>query len=632
MLDALRRGATGWVAKIFLSVLILSFAVWGVADVFRGYNEGALARVGDREITPDEFQRALQLDLDLLSRQIGRRPTLEQARAWGLDARVLARLIGSAAVEQHAQDLGLALSDDAVADAIRRDPTFLNSDGSLNRAAVENVARQLGLSEYGLLVMRRKEELRDQLTDALTSGINVPAALANALHTYRNEARTLEHFAIDPNVAITVPEPEPAKLQETYEANKQRFVTPESRKLAVIELTADEAKKRVPITDEEIASAYEHDKARYEIPERRRILQIPFKDRAQADKAAAEIAGGRSFEDVAKEAGVSEADYTLGLLARTDLIDPAIADAAFALDSGAVSGVVQGRFATVLLKVAEIQPGKQRTLDEVKDQVRDQLAEGKAGSEINRLHDEVDDRRAGGKSLKDIAAELNLPFREVEATRTGMGPDGKPAVEGPNAQQILGSAFQGQVGFEGNAVELSDGGYGWVDVLGLTPEKQRTFDEAKADVTALWREQEARRLLSDLGAKLAERASQGESMETLATEVGGKVETAQGVKRIGGAPGLPESAIGQAFITPKGGAASAETRDGKSRVVFKVTEVTPAQPPTAEELDRLRTDLSRQMRGDVISEYVTALQDRIGVNINEAAYLRAIGADRQQQQ
>lgn len=631
MLDALRRGATGWVAKIFLGVLILSFAVWGVADVFRGYNEGALVRVGDREITTDEFQRALQLELGLLARQIGRRPTMEQARAWGLDSRVLARLIGSAAVETHAHELGLALSTEAVAEAIRNDPSFKNPDGSFNRDALEAVARELGVSELGLIAMRRKDEVREQLTDTIGSGVNVPTTLINALHAYRNEARTVDHFTIDPKVAVTLPEPEPAKLQETYEANKQRFMTPEYRKIAVIGLTMEEVKKRVPVTDEEIAAAYEQDKARYEVPERRRILQIAFKDKAEAEKAAAAIAAGRSFEEVAKEAGVSEADYTLGLLSKSELIDPAVANAAFSLESGAVSGVVEGRFATVLVKVTEIQPGKQRTLEEVKDQVRDQLAADRAGTELNRLHDEVDDRRAAGKPLKEIAAELGLPFVEVETDRNGKSPDGTAAVEGPDSQRILNAAFQGQVGFEGDTVDMADGGYGWVDVIAVTEARQRSFDEAKADVTALWREQEMRRRLSELGAKLAERAGQGESMQTLATEVGGKVETARNIKRIGGAPGLSDGAVGQAFVTPQGGAGSAETRDGASRIVFKVTEVTPAQPPTAEETERLRNDLSRQMQSDVIAGYLTALQDRIGVHINETAYLRAIGAERQQQ-
>src|SRR5690606_8691679 len=272
--------------------------------------------------------------------------------------------------------------------------------------------------------------------------VRAPDALAEALHRYRNEARTVEHFTIDPGVAISLPEPDPAKLKEVYEANKERFMTPEYRKLAIINLNVDEVKKRVPITEEELAAAYEHDKARYEVPERRRVLQLAFENREEAEQAAAAIAQGKSFEEVAQERGIAEADYTLGLLSRSDMIDPAVADVAFSLENGAVSGVIDGRFSTVLVKVTEIQPGKQMSLDEVRDQVRDRLAQDKAGSELNRLYDEIDDRRFAGKPLKYIAEELSLPFIEVEATdRAGKAPDGSTALDVPDAQRILNAAF-----------------------------------------------------------------------------------------------------------------------------------------------------------------------------------------------
>ena len=632
MLSELHRGATGWIAKIFLGILVLSFAVWGVADVFTGVTQTNVARVGDREITPDEFQRALQLELDFIGRQIGRRPTLDQARAWGLDSRVLARLMGASAVEQHAKQLHLGLSDEAVAEVIRRDPAYRGADGKFSRQALEYMARELGLSERGLLDLRRREEVRGQITDALASSVVVPTTLLNALHAYRDETRTAEHFTIDPAVAIKLPEPDAAKLKETYEANKQRFMTQEFRHLSAIQLTAEAVKARVPVSDADIAAAYDHDKTLYAVPERRRLLQMSFKDKAEADKAAAAIAGGRSFEDVAKDASISEKDFTLGLMQRSDLIDPKIAEAAFGLAAGATSGVVEGRFAPVVVKVVEIEPGKQRTLDEVKAEVRDKLAAERIGPELNKLHDEIDDNRAAGKPLKEIAASLIVPYLDIAATdRTGKAPDGKPALEGADAQRLLAAGFQGNVGTESEAIELADGGYGWVDVLGVTPAKQRTFEEAEADVKALWQQEETRRMLAQLAATLAERAAKGEAMDKLAAEVGGKVETAKDFKRFGGAPGIPESVVAQAFITPKGKAGSAETQDGKSRVVFQVTGITPAPPATTADLDRLRTDLSRQMQGDVIGSYVAALQDRLGVKINEAAYLRAIGADRQLQ-
>jgi peptidyl-prolyl cis-trans isomerase D len=628
----MRRHATGWVAKILLSMLVLSFAVWGIADVFRGYGQGSLARVGSTEISLQQYQRAQQLELDALAQQFGRRLTSEQARMFGIDQRVLSRLIGSAAVDAHARSLGLALSETTVADVVRRDPALKGTDGKFSRFALDNILRQVGLSEVGFLREREKEEVREQLTGALLGAIAVPDPLVTLLYNYREETRKVAYFNINPATAIKIGEPDEAKLRETYDANPARFAVPEQRRLAVLELTGEDAKARVPVTDQEIAAAYEQDKQRFNIPEKRRIEQIAFKDKAEADKAAAAITAGKSFEDVAKEAGFKESDVKLGSLAKSELIDPKIAEAAFALEKDKVSAVVEGRFSTVVVKVTEIVPGRQRPLDEVKGEVRDRLAAERANKELHDLHDQVEEARATGRPLKEVAEQVKLKYTEVPSvTRAGKAPDGSTVFEGPDASRKIEIAFSGNVGVESEAVDLRDGGYAWIDVLAVAPEKQRTFEEVKGEIAPVWRENETRRLLRETAATLAERAAKGESMETLAKDAGGKLETSGLFKRFGGAPGLPEAAVGQAFAVAKDAGASADTQDGTSRVVLKVVEVNPAAAATKEDLDKLRGDLARQMQGDVITEYVVAAQERVGVSVNEAAWRRAIGADTQQQ-
>jgi peptidyl-prolyl cis-trans isomerase D len=631
MLDALRRGAASWAAKILLFVLVISFAIWGVADVFRGYGQGALARIGAVEISTEDFQRTYQLELDGLARQLGRRLTPEQARTFGVDGRVLQQLIGAAAIEEHARELRLGLSDETVAELIKRDPMFRGPDGKFSQLALEGLLRQSGLSERGLLVTRRKDELREQLMAALFAGITVPDALLNLIHIFREETRTAQYFTIDPDKAVKLPEPDEAKLKETYEANKRQFVTPEYRALALLQMTTEEMKKRVPVSEDEIKAAYEQDVERFTIPEKRRIQQIAFKERAAAEKAAQAIAGGQAFVEAAKDAGAKESDIELGLLSKTDLIDPKIAEAAFALPLNQVSDVVEGRFTTVLLKVTEIQPGRQRTFEEVKEEVRDRIAGERAAEQIQKIHDQVEDNRSAGKPLNEIAELLELAFREIAGTdRNGKAPDGKPALDGPDAQRILTAAFGATVGVESDAVELGDGGYAWVDVRSVVPEKQRPFEEVTHEVKAVWTDLEKRKAMSEIAVKLVERARNGEPFEALAEEVGSKIETSKPFKRYGGAPGLPETAVQQAFVVAKDGATWAASPDGKLRVVLRVVDVKPAPAPEKADLDRLRMDVRRQMERDVLGEYLAALQARIGVSVNEAAYRRLIGADRQQ--
>lgn len=628
MMEALRRGAQGWVAKILFFILIASFAVWGIADVFTGFNRGSLAKVGSTSITANDFQQAYQNELNLISQQAGRRVTPEQGRQFGLDTRALTRLVGSAAIEQHAASLGLGLSNDTLVAEVAQEPGFQGPDGKFSRNAFESYLRQIGLTERGYFALRRKDEVRNQIIGAMSNAIALPQPLLDALHAYADETRVIEHVTIDPSKAVTIAEPTDEKLKETYEGAKAQFMTPEYRKLAVLMMSIDALKKHVAVTDDEIKATFEKERDSYTRAERRRVEQINFKDRAAADAAKAKIDGGQSFADAAKDAGAKDTDIQLGLITKKDMIDPKIADAAFALEKDKVSAVIDGRFANVLVRVTEIQVGKDATLDEVKDRVRDKLATEKARAEATKLHDGVDDNRAAGKTLKEISTALKIPLIEVAAVdRNNKTPDGKAAVEGADGSKIVAAGFEAQIGIERDPVELGDGGYAWVDLVSNTPATQKPFDAVTADVKALYMDRERKKALSEFAAKLIERVNGGATLAAIALESGGKVETTAPITRKVIPQGLTQAAVTQAFILAQGAAGTTDTADGKSRILFRVAEIRPAPPATKEQREALASELKDGFQADAVSSYVAALQERFGVTINQAEFRRITGAD-----
>lgn len=146
MLDAMRRGAQTPVAKLLFGLLCVSFAIWGVADVFQGWGRGFVAKVGHTEISAEEFRRSYQNELDRISRQSNQRLSAEQGHAFGLDRQVLAQMIAGAAIEAHADQLGLAISDKTLAEGIQADPNF-QTDGKFNKQGFEGLLQQIGMSE-----------------------------------------------------------------------------------------------------------------------------------------------------------------------------------------------------------------------------------------------------------------------------------------------------------------------------------------------------------------------------------------------------------------------------------------------------------------------------------------------------
>jgi peptidyl-prolyl cis-trans isomerase D len=458
--------------------------------------------------------------------------------------------------------------------------------------------------------------------------------MIDGLNAWRNETRTIEHVKLDPGKVVNVAAPDDAKLKETYEANKGKFMTPEYRKLAVLLLSVDDLKKDVTLTDDEVKASYQDTKDTYDRPERRRLQQIAFKDKAAAEAARKELAEGKkNFLDVAKEAGAKETDVNLGMLAKKQLIDQKIADVAFSLPRDQVSEVIEGRFAPVIVRAIEIEQGKESTFEEVKDQVRDKLAKQRALALIQERFDLIEEGRNAGKTLKEIGAEQKLKFLEAEAVdTTNKTPDGKTALDYPDATIILKEAFATSPGLAHEALELPGDSFAWFDVISVTEPKQKAFDDVKGEVKDFYTDSETQKQLDEVAKKLVDRLKAGEDFAKVAADAGGPPEvTDPPVKREMSPPGMTVPAVKQAFALPKGGAGHAETADGKSRIVFQVKEIKPADPLSKEQATVIAKEIKGDLENDFLIAYIDALKNDLGVVVHEEEIKRVTGAETVQQ-
>ncbi|MEZ5907380.1 MAG: SurA N-terminal domain-containing protein [Hyphomicrobiaceae bacterium] len=635
MLDSIRNGLRSIFVKALFALLILSFAVWGIPDFTRGVGSNAVATVGKTEISAEEFQQAVQRQLNALSVQIGRRLTMEQAVAFGVTQGVLSRLIAGAAMNSHAGALGLRISDTSLAEDIRNDPSFAGPDGKFDRAVYNARLRQFGLSEAGFVARAREEEVRQQLSTAIESGIAAPTSLVDTVHKFTEETRVLAYLTLDAQKLVTPKPPTEAELKAHFDANKARYKTPEFRKVAVLLASAAALTKLVPVTEQEIKDAYEATKAEYGTPEKRQIEQLVFTDRAAADAAYKDLKAGKSFADVGKALGRTEKDMALGLVTKSAMVDKKVAETAFKMAKDAVSPPIAGDFATVIVRVTAIEPGKQKTLDEVKDTVRAKLAKERAQQEAVGMHGKVEDERAAGKTLKEVAAKFGLSYIEVaETDMQGKTSAGAPAlapgaIAPQNLAAVLASAFGGKQGVEGEAIDLPDGGYAWVDVMNVVASKEKPFDAVKAQIVTELSTAARSKGIREYADKMLERIKKGTTLEAIAKEVGGTLGTTKPIKRTAQDPALSRAAIGRGFTLAKGEHAVAESPDGKSRQIVKVVDVKSPEPLTKEGRDRLAGVLRRQLGGDLMGSYLAGLQAQFGVSVNSAALRRAVGQTQQ---
>jgi peptidyl-prolyl cis-trans isomerase D len=319
------------------------------------------------------------------------------------------------------------------------------------------------------------------------------------------------------------------------------------------------------------------------------------------------------------------------MVAKSDIIDPAVADAAFSLKSGETSAPVKGRFGTVLLQVGKIEPGEEKTYDQVAAQLKREIAESRSKSEVGNLRDKIEDERAAGSTLAETAKKLGLKSVSIEAVdRSGRDPEGKPVSGLPQTPNVVSAAFAGDVGIDTEALQLPGGGYLYYDVTGVTPSRERSLEEVKDQVMARWRDDEIAKRLQAKADDLLGKLKAGTPFAQVASEAGLKVETAKDLQRGKGGGFVPAKTIETVFRTPKGVPASAEGGKETERFVFRVTDV--VDPPFdagTPQGQAMTTTLQNSYTDDLVGEYITRLENDFGVTVNPSALNQVTGGAQQ---
>src|SRR6266550_5548277 len=611
MLRGLRNASSHWLGKAVMAAvvgfLVISFAIWGIGDIFRGFGRSTVAKIGRTEVTIEQFRTLYNDRLQQYSRQLGRPISADQARATGLDRLVIGQTFSEILLDERARALGLALSDSEVAKLITNDPAFRGPNGQFDRFRFEQTIRNAGYTEARFVAEQRRQMLRRELAGTIASGLNAPEALVEALNRYQNEQRSIEYVLLDRALAGEIASPPPEALAKYFE----------DRKIVVVSLIPSEQARWIEISNADLKRAYEERRARYVTPERRHILQIDFPNAEAASAAAERITKGASFTEIAKELGKSEKDIDLGTVPKAAMIDRAVADAAFALKEGEVSAPVQGRFGTVLVQALKIEPEQVRPLEQVAGELKQELATARAKSEIFDVYNKIEDARAEGKSLEEAAANLKLEARTVEVDRSGRDPAGTP-VKLPDAQRLLAGAFTTDIGVERDPLQFQDG-YIWYEVTAISPSRERSLDEVKDQVEARWRDQEVATRLDAKATAILEKLKAGETLPQAAAADRLKVETLTGLKRGEASGPLSAAGVDAVFRTAKDAVGKTEGAQPPDEVVFRVTDiVVPSLDMASEDAKRALETLNRGLSEDILAEYIAWLESDIGVTFNQS--------------
>ena len=460
MLEKLRNSSKSNIPKIVLgtlmTLLILSFAIWGTEDLIGGSKkQTTVASVGKIDVSSKEFLSLYTRQTEEIRKLLGSSLDIKRGREFGYVDRALSSLINRALFNNQASDLGLSVSDLNVKDRIIRDDSFKDDLGQFSELIFRQLISESGYTEDRYVEGTRQDLARDQMVETLRSSFILPNIISKNIGSYNLEERSVNYFIIksseQPHGNFQDDE-----ISSFYNNNKEEFKTEEFRDVETLLLDAKKFAENTTVTEEEITILYEERKESLIKPERRYLKQILVQDQTKSKKIYSELINGFDFSEVAKTlANLDDSDIDLGWNTKTELPEDII-DQVFSKKKGSITEPIKSSFGWHILKIIDVEEKKEFTFDDVKNKFRNELLIEKGKEAVYDLQDEIEDSLAAGESLKEISEKLEVKLIKAnKINKDGIDSEGKKNADYQDSR-ILRTVFNQKENEEGNLIDIDD--------------------------------------------------------------------------------------------------------------------------------------------------------------------------------
>lgn len=626
MLDIIRANAQSWGVKVAFGIIIIVFVFWGVGGLTGG-PATVVVTVNDQPITQQEFARQM-MDAERNLRSQLPDLTPEQLKSLGLRRRVLQDMIITSILTQEANRIGLSVTPVELRRRVESFPFFRGADGKFSPERYIELLTAQGMTAGQFETTLSKELLLEKLQQDVTAGAYVSPEQARDMFVHDGERRVIEYLLFPDADFAERASIAPDAAQAYYESHQDEFRAPAQAELETLTFSPESLAAAFPATPAQVEEAYEKEKDRYAEEEQLRarhiILLLPqnaspeeeAKVKAEIEALHARIAGGEDFADVAakhSQDGTAAQGGDLGWFTREQMVAP-FADAAFALQEGALSGPVRTDFGYHLIKSEEKRAARQKTFDEVKDEIAARISQTQASGKVQ---DALDESLAmlRGKTL----AEVGAPFK-LKPETTGLEDTSSLTTELGLRPEDMQRILAAKPGTPLDTPFVTPKGYLIVNVVKSEPEHVQPFAAVKAEIETRLKNEEARRLAT---------ADAEKALKNLPAlpQRDGKPATlvrSEAMTRDGQLPGLGQSAaLGtQAFGAEAGDWLPAVYPLESGVLLAKVSEVLrPDEEAWKKVADQVTEALQQAKREELFQAFVQTLQARAKVALKDETIL-----------
>jgi peptidyl-prolyl cis-trans isomerase D len=575
-----------------------------------------VAKVGDTNITVQEVRQ--QLD------QIEQRNQVPKALEGLYAQQILQQLVFEKEIEYEASRLGITVSDQERADRIRQFlPTAFNGAtfvGIDQYTAQVQQRFQLTVPVFEELI--RQGLLEEKFRKLVTDGISVGPAELQDEFRYKNQKVKLDYALIKPEELEAKITPDEAEIRAAYEKNKSKYQVPERRSVRYAIVDVNQIRHSVQVSDDMLKLQYQANIQQYEVPNRVHVEHILFMTVGKTDAEVDEIKKkaedvlkqarkGGKFEDLAKkyseDPGTKDKGGDLGWIVQKQTV-PEFEKTAFSLNPGQISDLVKTQYGFHIIKVMEKETAHTKPFEEVKESLRAPLVLSQADKLASDTADQLSSaiRQSNKVSLDDLAKQYHLISGE---TRPITATD--PLLELGNSQDVKDAIFRLRAG-ELSLPVRTDRGYVVLSLKEAQPAHQGSLEEVRDRVITDLKREKSTELAKNKAEELARRVKAGEKFDAAAKTLGLEPKTSDSIARDGSiAGGASGKQLGAAFNL-KAGDVGAPLNLGQNWFVYRVAEKVELNPADFETQKKQLLEEGLQSKRNLAFEaFRSALGDRL---------------------
>ena len=592
------------VSKIFVWIL-LGFLFVGLIGFGTGNLSGnikTIGKIGETEITVNQYVRALQTELRNTSQQFGQQLTLQQLQAFGIQQQVLARLVTDKLLENEASKLSLSVDDKTVRDNIVSLNVFKGPDGNFNQAAYNFALENAGYTSTEFEEEIRAETARNILSQSILSGNMTNKLQAELLASFLLEERSFNIQILKPeNISFTVKDPSNEQLKSFLETNIDDYTVPESKAITYAVLQPEMLIDIVESDDSILEKIYDEKKQEYNKPEQRTVERLSFLNMDEANSVMAEVTKSLTdFDKLLSDRNLSDEDVLYGTFTEEQLLEGK--KQVFAGNVGEVVGPVETDLGPVIFRIREIIPAKTTSFEEVKPELD---KEYKLSEAIKLIDERIEDSQnllAAGGTLEELNKEIGFSVENILFNSEANVPILENKIFFDTAQTAKVNDFP-------EIKELPNGGLFALRVDQTVDARQKDIDEVRTELTTAWQKQELQNKLDEIAEDML-----------IKHQYKGKILNFNKITRDKVLPELPENIVEEAFnlSTGEGTVISGD----EESFILRLKNVSNADlsSDTAKLLvSQLKNQISNSLSADLFESFANMARVNSKLDLNEQA-------------